>query len=275
MRSAFLFSAINNPLRSAQDMSRVAVLRLMPLNLNQDAAGADRHRHHRRDDAGADDAGLGRQRRARFAGHAGALQAALEQGGHGGRGQDTYGTLLACAATLLGDELAAEMGVPLGPDEEREWATLLAAESLPEVEDAKPNYRQCVDQILTAPVKVWRNWRATPSARRWRICGSTRASWDESDRLDPRHGQARHLNMAGFGLFTAPSSSRTGCARERRRAEALQRYGCRAGWCWRCRTSRARSRAPEGTDWQHGAWKDALRQCPVAGVMITTPTSTR
>jgi hypothetical protein len=35
MRSAFLFSAINNPLRSAQDMSRVAVLRLMPLNLNQ------------------------------------------------------------------------------------------------------------------------------------------------------------------------------------------------------------------------------------------------
>jgi hypothetical protein len=24
-----------------------------------------------------------------------------------------------------------------------------------------------------------------------------------------------------------------------------------------------------GSDWQHGAWKDALRQCPVEGVMIT------
>jgi hypothetical protein len=24
-----------------------------------------------------------------------------------------------------------------------------------------------------------------------------------------------------------------------------------------------------GSDWQHGAWKDALRQCPVDGVMIT------
>jgi hypothetical protein len=58
--------------------------------------------------------------------------------------------LLACAATLLGDELAAELGVPLGPTRSANGRRLLAAESLPEVEDAKPNYRQCVDQILTA-----------------------------------------------------------------------------------------------------------------------------
>jgi hypothetical protein len=37
---------------------------------------------------------------------------------------------------LLGDELAAELGVPLGPEEERYGRELLAAESLPEVEDA-------------------------------------------------------------------------------------------------------------------------------------------
>lgn len=273
MRSAFLFSAINNPLRSAQDMSRVAVLRLMPLDLNQ----------QRPDPVDVEVTGsmmlsLMMQgwgdNGARFAATLDRFKKALEQGGHGGRGQDTYGTLLACAATLLGDELAAEMGVPFGPDEEREWGMLLAAESLPEVEDAKPNYRQCVDRILTAQVKIWRNSsRNTIGQALEDMKIAEAAGWEPTDPDVYKFPKAkRDLGMAGFGLFTAAEIVMPAVRSEKISVEAaLMKYGLTRDMHLLAvpNTSSKVADHLEGSDWQHGAWKDALRQCPVAGVMIT------
>ncbi|MBR0700161.1 hypothetical protein JQ599_09640 [Bradyrhizobium diazoefficiens] len=273
MRSAFLFSAINNPLRSAQDMSRVAVLRLMPLNLNQakpepidtDVTGAMMLSLMMQ---GWGDNG------ARFAATLARFKSALEQGGHGGRGQDTYGVLLACAATLLGDQLAADLGVPLGPDEEREWGRLLAADSLPEVEDAKPNYRQCFDQILTAVVKSWRNSSRNTIGQTLQELRSTDDDGNaiaEESRLD-RGTAKRDINIAGFGLFNTRELV-AGVMRSEKigLAEALTRYGLPdAGWV--LAVPNKSTKVAEhliGSDWQHGAWKDALRQCPVPGVVIT------
>ncbi|MDN3278796.1 hypothetical protein QWJ07_31355 [Frankia sp. RB7] len=269
MRSAFLFSAINNPLRSAQDMSRVAVLRLMPLNLNQ-----AKPEPVDVETTGSMMLSLMMQGWGDFAATLQRFKSALEQGGHGGRGQDTYGVLLACAATLLGDELAAEMGVPLGPDEEREWSTLLGAETLPEVEDAKPNYRQCVDRILTSHVKVWRNSsRNTIGQALEDMRIAEAAMWDPADHeVYTRVKAKRDLGMAGFGLFTGAEIAAPMMRSQKISLEAaLMKCGLTKDQFVLAvpNTSSKVAEHLEGSDWQHGAWKDALRQCPVAGVMIT------
>ncbi|KPG01801.1 hypothetical protein IP86_03050 [Rhodopseudomonas sp. AAP120] len=271
MRSAFLFSAINNPLRSAQDMSRVAVLRLLPLDLNQ-----ERPAPVNADTAGPmilalmmqgwGEAGEGfRAEKQRFS-------RALAEGGHTNRGQDTYGTLLACAALMLGPELAAELDVPLGPEEEREWASLLAADALPEIEDAKPNYRQCVDQILTASVKAWRNASFNTLGQ---VIWGLRTTDDDGAAIEPEIDRAtakRHVNVAGFGLLNTHELV-AGVMRAQGIGlnEALMRYGLpAAGWVLAVPNKSTKvAEHLEGSDWQHGAWKDALRQCPVPGVMIT------
>jgi hypothetical protein len=58
---------------------------------------------------------------------------------------------------MLGAELAAELDVKL-LEEPEWWSEHLAADSLPEIEDAKPNWRACLDLAvdllvdLTAPI---------------------------------------------------------------------------------------------------------------------------
>lgn len=273
MRSAFLFSAINNPLRSAQDMSRVAVLRLLPLDLNQERPPAVNA-----DTAGPMILSLMMQgwgeNGQNFKNELQRFRAALAQGGHANRGQDTYGTLLACAAILLGPELSADLDVPLGPDEERAWAELLQADELPEVENAKPNWRQCVDRILTTPVAAWRNSSRNTIGR---TIHELRTTDEEGAAVDCPLDAAtakRDLEVAGFGLFNTREIVKGICRKHRvTLSEALMRYGLPdAGWVLAVpNTSPKVADLLEGTDWARGAWQDALRQCPVPGVMITNP----
>lgn len=272
MRSAFLFSAINNPLRGAQDLSRVAVLRLLPLDLNQE----------RPPPVNAETAGPmilslmmhgWGEGGANFKGEKQRFADALKQGGHDNRGQDTYGTLLACAAIMLGPELSADLNVPLGPDDERAWSELLAADALPEIEDAKPNYRQCVDQMLTATVKRWRNSSFDTVGQ---VIHGLRTTDDDGAALgEPEMDRAtakRYINVAGYALMTTREVV-AGVMRSQKISsdEALMRYGLpSAGWVLAVPNKSTKvAEHLEGSDWQHGAWKDALRQCPVPGVMIT------
>jgi hypothetical protein len=272
MRSAFLFSAINNPLHTAADLSRVAVLRMLPFDDTGDNGQVV-------DIETTGPMVLALMMRAwGDGGHGFKMQydrfaAALAQGGHTRRGQDTYGTLLACAAMLLGDELAAELGVPLGPDEEREWSTLLAAESLPEVEDSKPNYRQCVDRILTSVVRAWRNSSHNTIGQ---VIHETRTMDDAGVSIEPqidRNTAKRDINIAGFGLFNtheivAGVMRNQGLTLE----AALTKYGLpRAGWVLAVPHQSSKvAELLEGTDWQRGGWRDAFQQCTTPGVMIRT-----
>ncbi|WP_407155191.1 hypothetical protein [Bradyrhizobium sp. STM 3557] len=273
MKSAFLFSAINNPLHAAQDLSRCAVLRLGPINRNQPMPPAI--------DAettgpmmialmmqGWGQGGIGfNQARARF-------MRALEEGGHAPRGQKQYGTLLACAWLLLGPELSAELDVKLGPDEDLHWAELLAANALPEVEDAKPNYRQCVDKILTTPVLAWRNSQRNTIGQ---VLQELRTTDDEGNarpeeaQLD-RGTAKRDVMIAGFGLFSVPEIV-AGVMRSERitLAAACERYNLpAAGWVLAVPNASPKVAAHlAGTEYAQGGWKDALRQCPVPGVMIS------
>lgn len=155
LRSAFLFSAINNPLVAAQDLSRVAILRLrelvpgqeMPAPIDADLCGRIL---------------LGRLMAAwpRFEATRDEYMRALAAGGHNGRGQKTYGTLLAAADLLIGSDVADALGIPLvSTDGQAAWAQLLAAESLPEIEDASALWRNCLTWLLTAHNHSWKNGR--------------------------------------------------------------------------------------------------------------------
>ena len=279
MYSAFLFSAINNPLHSAQDMSRCAVLRLMPIDLNQ-----ERPETINIETTGPmmlallmqawGEGGLG------FKKHYERFATALQKGGHPKRGQDTYGTLLACAAMMLGDELAGELDTHLNadPDEDRFWSEHLSADSLPEVEDAKPNYRQCVDRILTAPVKAWRNSsRNTIGQVLSDIKTTDDAGASREPELDVKTAK-RDVTIAGFGLMNTREVVAGYMRRERCSLdEALQKFGLPASGMVLAvpNTSVKVAEHLEGSDWMHGAWKDALRQCSVPGVMISNSDITR
>jgi hypothetical protein len=248
MRSAFLFSAINNPVTKSQDLSRMAILRLRPLDRNQPMP------------APIDEDITGRICLTRmmaewpkFETSYEAFARALDAGGHDARGQRTYGTLLACAELLLGPELAAALDVPLTEAPEF-WAEELAADKLPEVEDAMSNWRACLTWLLTAEVQVWRH-----GARRT-IGQALRDLERDNNGAGGTFGieeARRELELTGVGIL--PAGDVVGI--EHGPVLAIPN------------SSPLVAKLFEGTDWQGapgagGPWKDALRQAP-ATIAIT------
>ena len=266
MRSAFLFSAINNPLHQAQDLSRVASLRLWPLKEGQTEAPAidadtcgrmvlatvmrEWHRFH--------------ETRAEY-------MKALAAGGHDARGQKTYGTLIAAMDLLLGDA-AAELEVPLTEDLAW-WTEHLSADALPEIEEATPNWRSCVKAILNNQVEPWRGGRRSTVSQ----CladleeGEDRAATDEDKYT--RSQAIRDLASTGLGLVhadvLADKLSREGNISK---ARALEELGLKPDDTWLLAVPGNHpliKKLLRETPWGAGGWRDALRQCHVAGVMIT------
>lgn len=244
LRSAFLFSAINNPIGRSQDVSRVAVLRLRELNRDQTKPPA----------VNAETWGrivLARLMTEwpRFEAVREEYMRALAAGGHVARGQKTYGTLLAMADLLLGDDLGAELEVPLSADANK-WTELLGVENLPESEDAMPNYRAVYMHLMTAQVPNWRQGRRMTVGQIIEDLkkGLTDFGPDEAK---------RELADAGLGLVVPG-------------AVALLEDG------WVLAVPNQHNLVMElfrGSVWQGsagggGPWKDALRQAP-EGFVVT------
>lgn len=153
-RNCFFMSAINPPPIPPQDLSRMAIINLRPRDPSRAA--------ERLPSIDVDVVGRMVLRRlvdnwSHYDEIYQLYRAALGKGGHDGRGQDTYGTLLACAHLVLGDELLAAYGLPTDADGLDPWAELLAAENLAEKEDATENWRRCMLHLLTSRVEAWRN----------------------------------------------------------------------------------------------------------------------
>ncbi len=149
-RSAFIFASINPVPLESQDFNRMALLQLQPLPPSQSQpvikedelaltgriilkALADNW--HRFDAVYQ-----------RFAQE-------LAEGGHNGRGQKTFGTLLTCASLIVGDKWQ-ELDVPLG-DDLTPWRKWLRREALAEYEDALPNWQKCLNRLLTVHIDKW------------------------------------------------------------------------------------------------------------------------
>lgn len=262
LRSAFLFSAINNPLVAAQDLSRVAILRLRELDPHQQAP----------DPIDADLCGrivLGRlmAQWPRFEAVRDEYMRALAAGGHNGRGQKTYGTLLAAADLLISDDTAGELGIPLtSTDQVGEWQTLLAAESLPEIEDASALWRNCLTWLLTAHNHSWKNGRHF----------SIGAALDDLAAPLGEGGytldQARRdLAAVGVGLLD-PGEFEAKCANAIARADneagavrlTAIKDNARGSYVLAIPSKRRASLMTlfAETPWAQGSWKDALRTGP-------------
>jgi hypothetical protein len=85
----------------------------------------------------------------------GAYRDVLRSGGHDGRGQDTFGVLLACADLALGPELADKLDVPM-VDNISAWGELLATSTMLEYEEKGDNWLACLRHLLTSRVEAWR-----------------------------------------------------------------------------------------------------------------------
>lgn len=151
-KNCFFFSAINMPPVPSQDLSRMAIIHLQRRPAGYSAKPAT-----------VDADVLGRMVLRRLIDRWPAFEQtyqsyreALARGGHDGRGQDTYGTLLACADLLLGDGLLDDLGMPTIEGGLDRWGKLLAPASLPEHEDATDNWRRCLNHLLTARIDAWR-----------------------------------------------------------------------------------------------------------------------
>jgi hypothetical protein len=250
LNSAFLMAAINNPIQSPQDVSRVAILRLRPLPPAQAMP----------DPIDADTCGrkvLARMMAQwhRFPELFAEYSRALAAGGHSKRGFQTYGTLLACADMMLGDELAAELGVPLTADAGF-WSEHLAAASRPETADNASNWRGCGMHLLTAQVPFWRSGARTTVGK---LVLDLLKGEVNSVEFNINHAR-NELALTGLGILVP--------------GELHPRVPKDAGYILAVpNTSSLVNKLFEGSHWSGavgvgGPWKDALRQAPET-VVIT------
>lgn len=152
-RSTFLFSSINTPPLKPQDLSRMAILRLQrlkggpPPNIDHKAMGVvgrcilrrlidqwDRYHYTWK-----------------------AFRDELQRGGYDARGQDTFGTLLACADLIEFDGWdESRLKVAIEGDM-KPWSEVMAAGLMAEFEDRVENWRNCLNHMLSVAVDAWRN----------------------------------------------------------------------------------------------------------------------
>lgn len=149
-RSAFLFSAINPPPINKASLSRLAVLQLRELE-----KGAKQQVLKSTDTIGPKLLRRVADHFYDFIGEGGLLEqykAELYETGHSSRGQMTFGTFLAAAELLLGNSGMEAAGLVRS---RQHWAIALAAATTAEVSGGQPNWAQCIEEFLTAPVDAW------------------------------------------------------------------------------------------------------------------------
>lgn len=158
-RSCFFFSAINPPPVNAADWSRMAVLTVTKLDPERIKAAPELSEKLL--------AEAGRKMLRRLLDHWGEFdglfeqyRTVLRQGGHDNRGCDTYGTFLAAAHVLLGDEGVDALGLSI--ENLDHWSDWLGVSSLAEMSDQEENWRECLSWLLQYKLvdrRAQREWR--------------------------------------------------------------------------------------------------------------------
>lgn len=145
-RSAFGFSGINPPPIPPANLTRLAIIQLGPLvtadgiapNLSDPETTGPRLLR-RLVDQWEDLPRIYEQYRT-----------VLRAGGHDSRGQNTFGTFLACAHLLLGDDGLEACGLPF--ESLDYWSSALAADVVPELQDKDPSWLECLKFILASRI---------------------------------------------------------------------------------------------------------------------------
>jgi hypothetical protein len=237
-RGAFLFSAINPPALRPAEQSRTTILALRPPK-----PGAKAPKVSAEEAAALGSALLARvvstwkywpERLTQF-------REALGAAGLSNRAQDQLGTLLAAADLVLQD-------LPSSSDEMEELIAPLIGFG---VSDAgAPNWRRCLNHILTAAPDSWRDWQHKQIGAALKVfLYPTEEDMAES-RKPSLDYLRRRLSLVGLSLVREGNDA----------ADPVY-------WLAFSKRSSALARVYEGTDWSarrgaDGAWVNALQQAP-------------
>ena len=195
-RSAFNFSSIVMPPMEPADLSRLAILRLKrqppgavkPIIPEEELAELGRKILRRLMDNWS-----------RYHATLTAWREFLASCGHEGRGQDTFGTLMAVADLVVADDAEA-LDLELGPNAENfeSWRPLLSAEALAEISDATENWKLCLSHLMNKRIDAWRG------GTRHTVGELLTEYWeaDASDKDTISYAQVRkQLEQAGLALL--------------------------------------------------------------------------
>lgn len=148
-QSVFYFSGINPPPIPPASLTRLALIQLLPLKASATAKAPVLQAAET----------VGPRLMRVLADNWVPLQerledyyAVLREHGHDSRGQKTFGTFLAVAHTMLGEEGLKKLGLPREGFENglKPWGERLHADILPELEGKQPTWQQCIGYILTS-----------------------------------------------------------------------------------------------------------------------------
>jgi len=204
-RSCFMLSSILMPPLMGQDRSRMAILELQPLGAGAEPAMSVEWMKT---------VGHVMRRRLLDGWHRwpetlAMFRTMLKVAGHGARGADQFGTLLACADLLLHDALPSVADV-------NEFAPYLGADSLAETREDTPDSERCLGHLLTSTVMLAGG--ATPQSVAYWV---QRARGELASEADEDRPAERALGVIGLrvhqprsgGLYLAVATSHQGLAR--------------------------------------------------------------
>jgi hypothetical protein len=182
LRFCALFSAINAPAMSPQDLNRSTFCKLAgPPQGILPALSAEKLK------------ALGEALTRRMVDHwdrvktaIKSYRAALIEGGHTARGADQYGIMLACADVLLHDH------AEITKDEIEQWVERLA----PETEEVEKESRLCLQHLLDTPLEP-RDLRTLSQILARAIEINVERPWDDARLQELRHFNSR---LARHGL---------------------------------------------------------------------------
>ena len=227
-RSAFMFSSILVPPLLDQDISRIALLELMPLRRDETPPKIE-PRHWSK---------IGRGLRTRIIDGwprlhdtLEAYRMALARAGHSARGCDQFGTLLAMADLALYDALPSAERCEL-------WADKLSATVIDEQTGQAADWQRCLNHLFAQPLDVYRGGERL-TVGRWVMIGAGLVTDRET------HEAERALRSVGLRVYGEKENAQLAVANVHAGLAALF----------------------EGTQWfapagQSGVWAQAMKRVP-------------
>jgi hypothetical protein len=199
VRNCMLFSSILIPPLLGQDVSRIAILHLDKLG------GTDVPHLEPRQLAE-----IGAALRQRFIDRWADLQSMLftyrktiNDAGHGGRGADVFGTLLACLHIATNDELPEE-------EELMQWIELFRKDKLAESEEDIADHERCLQYLMTSPCDVYRSGEKRQIGAYIADASGYNPAAQEADKSHANHALAHHgIKADDMWLYVANSHQGT------------------------------------------------------------------
>gem|GEM_PF-506170 len=195
LRGCFAFSAIIPPSMRGQDMQRLAFLRLHPLK-GQKLAKLTQAQHR---ELGAQIVHRVTSQWSRWHETLDAYKEALEAEGHTERSAMQFGSLLAGADLVLGDEIAA-------PEKRAKWASALRKEALFEYENTTPAWVQAFNMIVQSQPQAWTSDGSPTVAQVLRnmLRDTEPGSWEKYQAKLERAGLSVVKDRAGRAFLAIP-----------------------------------------------------------------------